>query len=105
MYSSSDRLDTAKQLQSAQRVTAQLEAEVKQLRQANNQLETTNQQLQQEKAVKDEVISHNAKFGMENKKDPSNPASYANKGKDTDKILLLINEEFLSGEGFKARRN
>ncbi|MHC5820073.1 MAG: protelomerase family protein [Nostoc sp.] len=54
---------------------------------------------------KDEVISHNAKFGMENKKDPSNPASYANKGKDTDKILLLINEEFLSGEGFKAGRN
>ncbi len=51
---------------------------------------------------KDEIISHNAKFGMENKKDPSNPASYANKGKDTDKILLLINEEFLSGEGFKA---
>ncbi|QLE53696.1 hypothetical protein FD724_38225 (plasmid) [Nostoc sp. C057] len=32
---------------------------------------------------KDEIISHNAKFGMENKKDPSNPASYANKGKDT----------------------
>ncbi|QLE46631.1 hypothetical protein FD723_41230 (plasmid) [Nostoc sp. C052] len=56
-------------------------------------------------AHKDEVISHNAKFGMENKKDPSNPASYANKGKDTDKILLLINEEFLSGEGFKAGRN
>ncbi|MFS0520116.1 protelomerase family protein [Nostoc sp. UIC 10607] len=49
----------------------------------------------------DEVISHNAKFGMENKKDPSNPASYANKGKDTNKILLLINEEFLNGEGFK----
>ena len=56
-------------------------------------------------AHKDEVISHNAKFGMENKKDPSNPASYANKGKDTDKILLLINEEFLNGEGFKAGRN
>jgi Telomere resolvase len=56
-------------------------------------------------AHKDEIISHNAKFGMENKKDPSNPASYANKGKDTDKILLLINEEFLSGEGFKAGRN
>ncbi|MBD2731991.1 hypothetical protein H6G96_38470, partial [Nostoc sp. FACHB-892] len=54
---------------------------------------------------KDEVISHNAKFGMENKKDPSNPASYANKGKDTNKILLLINEEFLSGEGFKAGKN
>ncbi|MBD2525681.1 protelomerase family protein [Nostoc sp. FACHB-133] len=234
-----NRVDVAKLLQEAQRVTAQLEAEVKQLRQANNQLEqvnnqleTTNQQLQQEKAVmettahlpqtvtlnvteldswleqkiievvnkvthggaiapattatpakvapikeeidwqaktdvevwgskatlaavekirrsyqaiclyndtvatgdsdrlaitnqalrdlsgcngllvrdwieahKDEVISHNAKFGMENKKDPSNPASYANKGKDTDKILLLINEEFLSGEGFKSGRN
>ena len=56
-------------------------------------------------AHKDEIISHNAKFGMENKKDPSNPASYANKGKDTDKILLLINDEFLSGEGFKAGRN
>ncbi|MCC5622489.1 protelomerase family protein [Nostoc sp. CHAB 5715] len=56
-------------------------------------------------AHKDEVISHNAKFGMENKKDPSNPASYANKGKDTDKILLLINDEFLSGEAFKAGRN
>jgi len=54
---------------------------------------------------KDEVISHNAKYGMENKKDPSNPASYANKGKDTDKILLLVNEEFLNGEGFKAGRN
>ncbi|MHC5716538.1 MAG: protelomerase family protein [Nostoc sp.] len=54
---------------------------------------------------KDEIISHNAKFGMENKKDPSNPASYANKGKDTDKILLLINEEFLGGEGFKAGRS
>jgi uncharacterized protein YoxC len=54
---------------------------------------------------KDEIISHNAKFGMENKKDPSNPASYANKGKDTDKILLLVNEEFLSGEGFKAGRS
>lgn len=54
---------------------------------------------------KDEIISHNAKFGMENKKDPSNPASYANKGKDTDKILLLINEEFLSGEALKAGRN
>ncbi|HYX15140.1 MAG TPA: protelomerase family protein [Nostoc sp.] len=54
---------------------------------------------------KDEIISHNAKYGMENKKDPSNPASYANKGKDTNKILLLINEEFLSGEGFKAGRN
>ncbi len=50
---------------------------------------------------KDEVISHNAKYGMENKKDPSNPASYANKGKDTEKILSLVNEEFLSGEGYR----
>ncbi|MBD2564552.1 MULTISPECIES: hypothetical protein [Nostoc] len=54
---------------------------------------------------KDEIISHNAKFGMENKKDPSNPASYANKGKNTDKILLLINEEFLSGESFRKNKN
>ncbi|BDI17229.1 hypothetical protein ANSO36C_30310 [Nostoc cf. commune SO-36] len=66
---------------------------------------TTEQEIE---ARKDEIISHshNAKFGMENKKDPSNPASYANKGKDADnQILLLINEEFLSGEGFKAERN
>ncbi|BAY28136.1 hypothetical protein NIES2100_79650 (plasmid) [Calothrix sp. NIES-2100] len=54
---------------------------------------------------KDEVISHNAKFGMENKKDPSNPASYANKGKDTDKILSLINEELLSGEGYRKAKS
>lgn len=54
---------------------------------------------------KDEVISHNAKYGMENKKDPSNPASYANKGKDTDKILSLINEEFLSGEGYRKSKS
>ena len=42
---------------------------------------------------------------MENKKKPSNPASYANKGKDTDKILLMINKEFLSEQGFKAGKN
>ncbi|MBD2303031.1 protelomerase family protein [Nostoc sp. FACHB-190] len=53
---------------------------------------------------KDEVISHNAKYGMENKKDPSNPASYANKGKDIDKILSLINDEFLSGEAYRKAR-
>ncbi|MHC5779974.1 protelomerase family protein, partial [Nostoc sp.] len=54
---------------------------------------------------KDEIISHNAKFNMANKKDPSNPASYSNKGKDTDKILSLINEEFLSGAAaFKTGR-
>jgi hypothetical protein len=53
---------------------------------------------------KDEVISHNSKYGMENKKDPSNPASYANKGKDTDKILLLISEEFLNAEGFRKAK-
>ncbi|MBD2438801.1 protelomerase family protein [Nostoc sp. FACHB-110] len=53
---------------------------------------------------KDEIISHNAKFGMENKKDPRNPASYANKGKDVDKILSLINDEFLSGEGYRKVR-
>ncbi|WP_193200597.1 protelomerase family protein [Nostoc sp. MG11] len=54
---------------------------------------------------KDEVISHNSKYGMENKKDPSNPASYANKGKDTDKIMSLINDEFLSGEGFRKNKD
>jgi hypothetical protein len=54
---------------------------------------------------KDEIISHNSKYGMENKKDPTNPASYANKGKDTDKILAFINDEFLSGEGFRRTRS
>ncbi|WP_409878494.1 hypothetical protein [Dendronalium sp. ChiSLP03b] len=53
---------------------------------------------------KDEVISHNAKYGMENKKDPLNPASYANKGKDIEKILSLINDEFLNGEGYRKAR-
>jgi Telomere resolvase len=56
-------------------------------------------------AHKDEVISHNAKYGMENKKDPSDPVSYANKGKDINKILSLVNAEFLSKEGFKTGRN
>jgi hypothetical protein len=45
----------------------------------------------------DEIISHNAKYGMENKKDLSNPASYANKGKDIESILKAINSQFLSG--------
>ncbi|MBD2535560.1 hypothetical protein H6G97_41720 [Nostoc flagelliforme FACHB-838] len=54
-------------------------------------------------AHKDEVISHNSKYGMENKKDPSDPVSYANKGKEIDKILSLVNDEFLSGEGFRQR--
>ncbi|MFS0518528.1 hypothetical protein ACEYW6_28065 [Nostoc sp. UIC 10607] len=45
MYSSSDRLDTAKLLQEAQRIVAQLEAEIKELRQSNNQLEDSNNQL------------------------------------------------------------
>ncbi|MEA5508054.1 protelomerase family protein [Halotia wernerae UHCC 0503] len=54
---------------------------------------------------KDEVISHNSKYGMENKKNSSNPASYANKGKDTDKIMSLINNEFLSGEGFRKNKD
>jgi len=49
----------------------------------------------------DEVISHNAKYGMENKKDPANPATYYNKGKNTEAILQLINEEFLGGEGMR----
>ncbi|WP_193200594.1 hypothetical protein [Nostoc sp. MG11] len=53
---------------------------------------------------KDEVISHNSKYGVENNKDPSNPASYANKGKDINKILSLLNEEFLSGEGFRKNK-
>jgi hypothetical protein len=50
---------------------------------------------------RDEVISHNAKYGMENKKDPANPATYYNKGRNTEAILQLINEEFLSGEGMR----
>ncbi|MBW4429391.1 MAG: hypothetical protein KME50_34750, partial [Nostoc desertorum CM1-VF14] len=53
-----NRLDTAKQLQSAQQRVAQLETEIKELRQSNNQLEDinnqldiTNKQLQQEKGA------------------------------------------------------
>lgn len=54
---------------------------------------------------RNEIISHNAKYGMENKKDPSNTATYANKGKDTESILSLINEEFLNGEAFRKAKN
>ncbi|MGJ5633836.1 hypothetical protein [Nostoc sp. CALU 1950] len=80
--------------------TAQLEAEIKELRQSNNQLEDSNNQLDiANKRLTDE------KTAMSATQQPQTVTLYANKGKDTDKILLLINEEFLSGEGFKAGRN
>jgi hypothetical protein len=56
-------------------------------------------------APKSFLFDCGGKVGMENKKDPSNPASYANKGKDTDKILSLVNEEFLSGEGYRKAKS
>jgi hypothetical protein len=34
-------------------------------------------------------------YEKENKKDSSNPASHANRSKDTEKILSLISEEFI----------
>ena len=54
------------------------------------------------KAHADEVISHNAKYEMQNPKDPQRLDSYYNKrhGKEKiSKILKLINEEILEGEG------
>lgn len=57
------------------------------------------------KAHSDEVISHNAKFGMANK-DPQRIDTYYNKRHGAEKIseiLGLINEKFLSGEALKSR--
>ena len=53
------------------------------------------------KAHADEVISHNAKYEMQNPKDPSNPTTYYNKSHGSEKItkiLSFINEQLLEGE-------
>lgn len=52
------------------------------------------------KAHTDEVVSHNAKYGMQNAKDPTKAETYYNKrhGQEKiEKILELINGEFLEG--------
>ncbi|MEH2294741.1 hypothetical protein [Nostoc sp.] len=35
----------------------------------------------------------------------TNYSDHTNKGKDTDKILSLVNEKFLSGEGFRKNKD
>lgn len=53
------------------------------------------------KAHADEVISHNAKYEMQNPKDPSNPTTYYNKSHGSEKItkiLSFINDQLLEGE-------
>ncbi|MGM3305778.1 protelomerase family protein [Anabaena sp. WFMT] len=47
---------------------------------------------------KDEIISHNAKYGMHNSKEPSSPTTYYNKGRDTDTIVGRIKAEILEIE-------
>lgn len=58
------------------------------------------------KAHKDEVISHNSKYGMQNSKDPSKVETYYNKrhgAEKTTKILNLVNEQFLDGKALKTK--
>jgi hypothetical protein len=50
---------------------------------------------------RDEVISHNAKYGMGNKKDPTSTETYFNKGKDVDRLLKLVSDNFLDGQAIK----
>ncbi len=53
------------------------------------------------KAHADEVISHNAKYEMQNPKDPRNPTTYYNKSHGSEKItkiLCFINDQLLEGE-------
>ena len=52
------------------------------------------------KAHADEIISHNAKYGMQNSKDPAKVETYYNKrlgSEKIDQILELIGSEFLEG--------
>lgn len=52
------------------------------------------------KSHADEVIGHNTKYGMQNAKDPAKVETYYNKrhGQEKiEKILELINDEFLEG--------
>jgi len=50
---------------------------------------------------RDEVISHNAKYGMGNKKDPTSTETYFNKGKDMERLLKLVSDNFLDGQPIK----
>ena len=50
---------------------------------------------------RDEVISHNAKYGMGNKKDPTSTETYFNKGKDVERLLKLVSDNFLDGQAIK----
>ena len=50
---------------------------------------------------RDEVVSHNAKYGMGNKKDPTSTETYFNKGKDVDRLLRLVSDNFLDGQAIK----
>lgn len=58
------------------------------------------------KAHADEVITHNAKHGMQNTKDPQRLDTYYNKrhgASKISKILNLVNEQFLAGEALKSQ--
>ncbi len=59
------------------------------------------------KAHSDEIISHNAKHGMQNSKNPSKVETYYNKRHGQDKILgvlKLVNERFLEGVALKSQQ-
>jgi hypothetical protein len=43
----------------------------------------------------------NAKYGMGNKKDPTSTETYFNKGKDVDRLLKLVSDNFLDGQAIK----
>lgn len=79
----------------------------------NDRLAITNQALRELSGVNgllvgdwikshaDEVISHNAKYEMQNPKDPANPTTYYNKRHGQEKItkiLTLVNDQLLEGE-------
>jgi hypothetical protein len=59
------------------------------------------------KAHKDEVISHNSKYGMQNSKDPQRLDTYYNKRHGAEKITKiweLVNGQFLDGEALKSQQ-
>ncbi|MUH00507.1 hypothetical protein F7734_52860 [Scytonema sp. UIC 10036] len=59
------------------------------------------------KSHADEVVSHNAKHGMGNSKDPSKVETYYNKrhgGERITELLQLISDKFLDGQAMKASK-
>jgi hypothetical protein len=59
------------------------------------------------KSHSDEVISHNAKYGMQNAKDPSKTETYYNKRHGSEKItqiLNLVNDQLLDGVALKSQQ-